>query len=92
MPAASVIACSSAMPTSKKRFGYALPKALSPVPDGMAAVMARMSGRSFASSMSALLKTAVYDGAQPAFFADLPVLGSKQPTPWNFSGACSAGR
>ena len=30
--------------------------------------------------------------AAGAFLAGLPVCASKQPTPWNFSGACSAGR
>jgi hypothetical protein len=39
-PAAKVTACCSAMPTSKVRVGKALPKMSTPVPDGIAAVMA----------------------------------------------------
>ena len=39
-PAANVTACCSAMPTSKVRSGKRLPKISTPVPDGMAAVMA----------------------------------------------------
>ena len=39
-PAANVTACSSAIPTSKKRSGYIFRKRFSPVPSGMAAVMA----------------------------------------------------
>ena len=37
-PAAKVTACSSAIPTSKKRSGYCLAKAIRPVPVGIAAV------------------------------------------------------
>ena len=39
-PAAKVTACCSAMPTSKVRSGNSLPNRSSPVPDGIAAVMA----------------------------------------------------
>ena len=41
-PAAKVTACCSAMPTSKVRSGNASPNRSSPVPDGMAAVIATM--------------------------------------------------
>ena len=40
MPAANVIACCSAIPTSNVRLGNLLPNLSNPVPPGMAAVMA----------------------------------------------------
>ena len=39
-PAAKVTACCSAIATSKVRSGYCSPKMLTPVPDGIAAVIA----------------------------------------------------
>jgi hypothetical protein len=51
-PAAKVRACSSAMPTSKKRSGCALEKGTSPVPSAMAAVMAQILGSFKARSVS----------------------------------------
>jgi len=44
-PAADVIACCSAMPTSNRRSGNSCPNAVSPVGPGIAAVMATMSRR-----------------------------------------------
>ena len=44
-PAADVIACCSAMPTSKNRSGNRCRNAVSPVGPGMAAVIATMSRR-----------------------------------------------
>jgi hypothetical protein len=46
-PAAKVTACCSAMPTSKVRSGMRLANLSSPVPEGMAAVMATILGRPF---------------------------------------------
>ena len=43
-PAANVTACCSAIPTSKNRFGYMFRNLLSPVPSGMAAVIATTFG------------------------------------------------
>ena len=51
--------CCSAMPTSKQRSGNALPKRSSPVPDGIAAVIATMVGSRSASAISASANTLV---------------------------------
>ena len=55
-PAANVTACCSAMPTSKQRSGKALPKWSSPVPSGMAAVIATILSSRLASAISASAK------------------------------------
>src|SRR6266567_771921 len=62
-PAAKVTACCSAMPTSKERLGNGSPNRLSPVPDGIAAVIATMRSSFSASLISDLAKTLVYEGA-----------------------------
>ena len=80
-PAAKVTPCCSAMPTSKQRSGKAWPKRLSPVPDGIAAVMATMRSSCFASSMSALAKTFWYDGATDFALLCTPVTTSNLTTP-----------
>ena len=59
IPAAKVTAYSSAIPTSKKRSGYVFLNVLSPVPDGIAAVMAVTLSFSFAMASSVLEKTSV---------------------------------
>ena len=58
-PAAKVTACCSAIPTSKVRSGNRFPNASSPVPDGIAAVIATMVGSRSASAISALANTLV---------------------------------
>ena len=88
MPAAMATAWPSAMPTSKKRRGWFLAKAVSPVPSAMAAVMAQMRRSEDASDASSLPNTEEKDGDGGA---DLPVAGSNGDTAWNFSGSCSAG-
>src|SRR5881396_2316668 len=44
-PAAKVVACASAIPTSKKRSGHFFWNRLAPVPEGLAAVIATSHGR-----------------------------------------------
>jgi hypothetical protein len=58
-PAAKVTACCSAMPTSKARSGNTSAKRSSPVPDGIAAVMATIFGSARASSIRACANTLV---------------------------------
>ena len=58
-PAAKVTACCSAMPTSKVRSGKAFSNRSTPVPDGIAAVMATMRSSFFASAISASPNTFV---------------------------------
>ena len=59
MPAANVTACCSAMPTSKQRSGKRLANRSSPVPDGIAAVIATTLGFASASAISASANTRV---------------------------------
>jgi dihydroorotase len=56
-PAANVTACSSAMPTSKARSGCAIANLSTPVPDGIAAVIAQIFGSFSASLASVSQKT-----------------------------------
>ena len=58
-PAAKVTACCSAMPTSKARSGKRAPNASTPVPEGMAAVMAQTAGSRSASAIRLFAKTEV---------------------------------
>ena len=58
-PVANVIACCSAMPTSKKRSGNSAWNFDSPVPVGMPAVMPTIRRSALASSMSSAANTAV---------------------------------
>lgn len=91
MPAAKVTACCSAMPTSKVRLGKRLPKRSTPVPPGIAAVIAQTVRSCAAMSMSESAKTAVYEGVFEAPTAFLPVATSNLGTPWYLSDAASAG-
>jgi len=59
-PAAKVTACSSAMPTSKNRWGKRRAKGLSPVPTHMAAVTATIRLSASANPASASLNTSEY--------------------------------
>ena len=68
-PAAKVTACCSAIPTSYVRFGKRLPKRSTPVPPGIAAVIATTERSLAAMSMSVSAKMAVYEGAAPALVA-----------------------
>ena len=61
-PAAKVTACCSAIPTSYVRLGKRLPKRSTPVPPGIAAVIATTERSLAAMSMSVSAKTEVYDG------------------------------
>ena len=89
MPAAMVTACSSAMPTSKNLSGKRSANSLSPVPDGIAAVIAAMRLSFSASSHIASPKTA--ELLLPAVgLLTLPVRASKLPMPWKRSGSFSA--
>src|ERR1044072_3116043 len=56
-PAANVVACPSAIPTSKKRSGHFFWKLFVPVPDGIAAVIVTRSGYSAASCVRASRNT-----------------------------------
>ena len=58
-PAAKVTACCSAMPTSNVLAGWAFWNLSSPVPDGMAAVMATTLSSSSAFLISSWAKTEV---------------------------------
>ena len=68
-----------------------VPKRSTPVPPGMAAVMAQTERSLAAMSMSVSAKMAVYEGAAPALVAFLPVATSNLGTPWYLSDAFSAG-
>jgi len=59
IPAAKVTACPSAIPTSKKRWGYFSAKLCSPVPSDIAAVMPTNLGCEGARSHIAWPKTSV---------------------------------
>ena len=92
MPAAAVVACCSAIPTSKVRSGKLFSNLSNPVGPIMAAVIATTSLRSPPIFTNSSEKTEVQ------LFTDLftgsPVSGSTTPTAWNFSassltaGAC----
>src|SRR6266550_2343016 len=75
-PAAKVVACASAMPTSKNRSGHFFWKMLVPVPDGMAAVMVTKFDSSAASCVSASPNTLVHCGSPGLTGLSLPVTGS----------------
>ena len=76
-PAAEVIACCSAIPTSKNRSGYLARNALRPVGPGIAAVIATTSRRSDAIWMSVSENVAVQPG--PGTDRARPVSGSMTP-------------
>ena len=65
-------------------------KASSPVPSGMAAVMAVIEG-SFSASVSRALEKACVNVIQLALPSESPVSTSKMPIPWNLVGFSSAG-
>ena len=88
-PAAMLTACCSAMPTSKKRSGYALAKPVRPVPPAIAAVMATTRSSCAASAVRALPATCAALG--PADWLRLRPFSTRNgATPWNFSGWRSA--
>ena len=89
MPAAIATACSSAMPTSKKRLGKRDANRVRPVPDGMAAVIAQMRASFSAKAHSSRPKQAEKSSFLSA--ANAPDTGSNLDTPWYFSGSCSLG-
>ncbi len=89
-PAAKVVACPSAMPTSKNRSGHFFWKVPVPVPEGMAAVMATSSGCSPASCVSASPNSLVHCGGPPAAALSSPVAGSYGARAWNFSRSGSS--
>ena len=91
MPAANVTACCSAMPTSKVRVGKRLAKRSSPVPPGIAAVIATTRASASASAISASANTRVYDGGPGGGLTCSPVITLKRDTPWYLSAAASAG-
>ena len=76
-PAAEVMACCSAMPTSKKRSGNSAPNLSRPVGPAMAAVIATMSLRSRPALSSSLENTEVQPGC--ASNTGFPVTGSIMP-------------
>jgi len=80
-----VVACASAIPTSKKRSGHFFWNALVPVPDGIAAVIATRSGYSAASCVSASPKTLVHCGGPGFAGLSRPVTGSYGARAWYFS-------
>ncbi len=90
-PAAKVTACCSAMPTSKVRSGNSFWNRSTPVPDGIAAVIATMVSSFFASLIRLSPNTLVYCGAPPLDFACAPVATSNLTTPWYLSAEFSAG-
>jgi len=90
---AKVTACCSAIPTSKVRFGNLSPNRLSPVPEGIAAVIAMMRSSFSASLISDLAKTVVYCGAFGVDFACAPVTTVRiSQRCCHLSSACSAER
>src|SRR5215469_5520745 len=91
-PAAKVTACCSAMPTSKQRFGNFSPKRFSPVPDGIAAVIATMRSSASASLINDLANTDVYEGVVDFDLTCAPVTTSNLATLCHLSSACSADR
>ena len=81
MPAAKVTACCPAMPTSKTRARKRFAMMSTPVPAGIAAVIATIRGSRAASSVRALPKTEVKLGALAFDAACVPVGTSKLATP-----------
>ncbi len=75
-PPANVVACASAMPTSKKRSGHFFWKMPVPVPDGMAAVIATSLGYSPASWVMASPNIVVHWGGPALTGRSSPVTGS----------------
>ena len=80
MPAALVVACCSAIPTSYVRPGNLSANRSSPVGPSIAAVIATTSGRSSPIRTSSSAKAPVHEG--PPALTGLPVSGSMMPTPW----------
>ena len=78
IPAADVVACCSAIPTSKVRFGNSRWNASTPVGPNIAAVNATISFRSLPSSTNASEKTPVHVCAALAIGS--PVSASTIPT------------
>src|SRR2546425_8747043 len=76
-PPANVVACASAMPTSKKRSGHFFWKIPVPVPDGMAAVIATSLGYSPASWVIASPNIVVHWGGPALTGRSSPVTGSR---------------
>ena len=79
------------MPTSNARSGKCLANVPTPVPSGMAAVIATILGSASASLISALANTEVYEGAAACFLNWAPVAVSNLTTPWYLSAEFSAG-
>src|ERR1051325_6835967 len=86
-PAAKVVACASAIPTSKNRSGHLFWKTFVPVPDGMAAVIATRLGYSAASWVIASPNTLVHCGAPPPELGgfSFPGTGADRARAWYFS-------
>src|SRR5256885_14747539 len=76
-PAAKVVACASAMPTSKKRSGHFFWKMWVPVPDGIAAVIATRLGYSAASCVIASPNTLVHWGGPGVTGLGFPATGAE---------------
>ena len=82
-PAAIVVACCSAMPTSMIRSGWASAKGWSPTGIIIAAVIATMSLRSAPRASISSLNSSVHE--RPAISSGRPVSGLILPTAWNWS-------
>ena len=82
-PAALVVACCSAIPTSNARFGNFSANLSKPVGPSIAAVIATISSRLAPISQISSEKTLVQLGADLA--TGTPVSGFTTPTAWNFS-------
>ena len=89
-PPAMDTACCSAIPTSKVRSGNFSMNFSSPVPLGMAAVMAQTLESFAASSTIFPPKESEKEITLP--LRGLPVSGSNFPMPWNREGSSSAGK
>jgi hypothetical protein len=91
IPAEKVIACCSAIPTSKVLLGNLRPNLSNPVPPGIAAVMAQTVRSDSARAISELANTEVKEGVLGADLTCSPVATLNLGTPWYLSEAASAG-
>ena len=90
-PAAKVTACCSAIPTSKNLSGCSFENSFSPVPSGIAAVIATIFLSFLACIVNSLANIFVYDAIFELDLFCLPVGMSNLLTPWNLSDEFSAG-
>ena len=88
IPAAKVVACSSAIPTSKNLFGYNLANSLRPVPSGIAAV--KHTSFSFSSASATTKSPKAFEYFTPGFTSVFFVLSLIPATPWYLLGFSSA--